>query len=587
MTIHYTIIALLALSLSGCGDNPQDKAAKSLQQSLNQSLELARRHGDYQKARQQLSAAISRVSAENPLRNTSLLAAANLSIHSANQQIAQLTDAPRAVNKAIEQIDRILPDLIDTEHRIQALNNLYQASEKEIADLEAIIQGTPDRPGLARKLSDYRQQLTELNSQISRLEAQAQQFSQTVDQKQNKADEYFTQAARPGLSTERQVHLRQMGLEIMKERKDSLFELQSLKDKISLIEQEARLVQPMITRLENDIRDIRSRIENVTQARQQSELARQITDARSTRNTLIEKLKNRTANLNETFDAYTARVERINTDFTDALEDYRKIRSRDLRDAAQTHQAQALYNQALFLSGVTDFTQVTAGRVKAKSLKLSEPAERIIADAGDQIEQKAQDCREKTQKAYQAAFDLYNELNQAMSGTASQIDCSVAKGFILTAAAMRDFNNRYESFAYDQAIQARIEQAVEQAKQCDPRFETSTPGRFLSGSLEFQPVLDVDTNTYFDQKREEYQQKFSRLAQLEFEQRKTEAQKLLEELRQLRRIDPEAYDNNMGPLESQLETEIAKEQDDQAGQSGSAFGGGFGPAPAGGEPNGF
>ncbi len=580
-TLFYTILALLTLSLIGCGDNAQDKAAKSLKQSLDRSLEMATRDGDYLKAYQQLTSAIRTVPADTPLRNAALLAAGNLSIHAANDKITAFNDAPLAVTKAIEKVSAFLPDLIDTEHRIERLNNLYKASEKEIEDLKRIIEGSPEKQGLMGKLNEYRSEMTKLNNQRNELNTQADKQQTQVDDMQNKANEIFTQAANANLSTERQVFLEQQGLDIMKERKDSLFELQMLRDKISLVEREIELVTPMITRLQNDVADILNRVENVKQARQQSELTRQITDARSMRTAQVDKLKTLTAALTDKFDAYTSRVDDINTHFTAALGEYEKVRSRDMRDTTENHQAQAQYQQALFLSGVADFARVSANRVKAKSLVLSDDTDQILLDAADQVQKKADAWREMTQTTYQAALDMYNQLNQGMSGTAA-FDCSVAKGFVLAAASMRDFMNTYEPFSWDEAMQARLDQAVEQAKQCDPKFETSTAGRFHSGNLEYLPVLEVDTNTYFEQKREEYQQRISQLATLDFEESKIQAQKLLDELQQLREIDPEAYETAMSPLVTQLETEIAKEEADEVDTPGMT--GGFaGP----GEPNGF
>lgn len=569
------IIACILL-LCGCSDSPQEKAAKMLREQMERSLESARRDGTYTEAYSDLNGAIRRAGTAGTSKDAALLAAGSLSVSAAQKELLEFGTYPVRMNDLMRKVDEMLPRAEEQFERRESLAGLYAGGEKEMQDLWAMIEGTAEQPGLRQKLEQYRGQMAELEQQRDALAEEFQALETKLEASFNAGNAKLRQSQQAGLSTSEEVRLQEEGFKILRERKDGLSKLQDLQSRIDLVEQEITLTRPILMQLEQDIKDLRQRIENVEQMREASGLNQQIDDARGQMRQIAADVQAVMQTLGETRQEFEEYIATIDGYYAQAAEAFEQVRSRGLRNQAEMSTAQTHYLAGLLVNRAMDHAMVTAKRLKSQAEMMGEAGGEALSAAAAEFDSLAQGYQEKTREYYETALQNYDALTQSMRGT-DEADCAAAKAYLLALTARRDFERNFTPFMFDDATQARIDELLNQAAECDPKFETSTTARLYTGQLDFVPKLELDTATYYDQLQKEFQDRMARLPGLSGDERKAYIEQLLADLEPLKERDAEEYQRAFGAMEQQLQDELAR--GDEPAETPGGFGapGGFSP----------
>ncbi len=560
--ISSVLCAAVCLALMvGCSDNPQDKAAKELRRVTDKALALAEKgpgidpaNGPtdagavYAQARQELGRALAKAGVAGNAADSAYLAGGNLYFAQVRHIRNRLGQQNLPIEAAVDELSVLAGRIVTMQIQQERIDQLKKAMETEIRQLTGLLEGAGANQGVKAQLAEVQDELDALMRQRGQWETAKEQAQDEAGRIQAQADAKLQQAELA--SGPEKAVLEKEGFDLLLTRKAPLAKAQEAVDQMEIVDGERALVEPKVEKLLNDVAKATRRINEIQDSPERDELKKQIAKVKDQLDKYNADADSLAAGVTKGLDAYAAAVAEM-TDLLDkAITDYRKIRSKSLKQTANSRLADSHLCKASVITERIAFNDHIAARLQAIASADLGTVSTILAD----IAQKYTHIDEQTNTAVMDTYD------QAIAGYISAGAAGEAGKHIMSNQALALYGKM--NFAerlgdYDKA-DAALDEAralLEKILEVDPKLRTSMTARLVSESMDYVPPMPVNYAAQY----EELKKQFQPWRRLSGDEMKVEVERLLAMLDNMPPpLDPDEFNRIIEPERQALQAQMIK-----------------------------
>ena len=503
LTIQWAtaFLAFFCLMTTGCRDNPQDKAAKEVHREVQSALTEA----DKTAARRRIESAIAATGPAGLAQASATLVAANLTLDEGLSRRGELMRVP-ALNAAIDAIDKELKRSQELLLEKNALNRCA-LHNKEISELQELLNGAADQNGLRARLNEAKKELADLTARKESLVQQKNDIQAVIDQSQAQAEDLLRQADLA--KGEEKLTLQQKAYALMLERKEDYVQVQAVENQITILDDQIALAALKADQLVESIQKTEQKI----QALQADPGHRMLEEQRVEIDRLLSDHQENIASyadaLNTHLEAYRQTAQEAFELFQQAAEYYQKAKTPDVV-AASFRLADSFAYAAM-----TYADQMATQKNLAR--RLSEIMSAVDETLVRGLPERLALTDELNMETFQAAVDLFDKADQAYEEALQKARSLPARG---REAAGNIFQNRLLALyakmrladavgQYDPAaeVQTRLNDLKAAGQEeFGTAFSQSEVARLIEQGLNYVPAMPVDVELYFEGIRQELTQ---------------------------------------------------------------------------------
>jgi len=236
-----------------------------------------------------------------------------------------------------------------------------------------------------------------------------------------------------------------------------------------------------------------------------------------------------------------------------AVADFRRVRSRQLAQAARTRQADCHFCKASIAAEQVAFNRHIAGRLEA----IARAELGTVSTVLTEVARKYATVDEQTSTAIMDAFDQAIAGYTGAAGPKREVMSSRA----LALYAKMDFAEQLGDYDKAEAALAEARNLLAEIAKSDPLFFKSVTARLVGESTDYIPPMPVDYAAQY----EELKKQFQGWKRLRGEEKKAEVERLLAMLDNMPPpLDPDAFKRIIGPERDALQAQMAKGFDEPA-----------------------
>ena len=543
------------LAFTGCFEKPENKAQRELEKSTQDALDRARgglsttiaddsEDGDQlQQAKDNLAAAISK-NRKAPAVDGAVLAKGNITFAQAQKLHALLQTKSIPITKAANQILMISDQVDSLTTQEKRLQDMVNSNSEQINQLNLIIDGDDDGPGIRKELEESDSELAKFNAEKSELEPPYYKAQTLGSNLQNQANDKLRLA--DAASGEERVKFSTQGLELQRKSNSAMIQAQKLGNKIELVESNIAEAKPLNEKLRNDLNEIKERIASLDNSPDFIKLESQLKNVSDRLKESKTELSTAITRLTGARSDYVKESEEVIAFLTDAIEEYGKIRSKQLKSAAAERIATSYF---------------WIGSVCSENIALAMHAKSILPESTSGYDRIIGNCNSDKKKYGERAFENYDLASEKYGqlDADSERACYIIKQQILTLNGKIEVAEATLESDISGKAADLLDGLLEKARECDPDFSKTLTARLVSGNTNFTPVLAVDNTSYYEDIRKLYQD--HAWPKLPIEDRENMVNMLLADLEKLEAedtFDRLAYERILGPEKLKLENALKR-----------------------------
>jgi hypothetical protein len=551
--ISALFIALSAVYMVGCADNPDNKTSKNLRESTEKALTTASSGQDLEKARKQINSALKGNSRSNAA-STANFTAANLTFQQAQTTATSLHDISKLINVRTADIQSQVNNIIDSQIELNKLENVKSGREKQIAQLTADLNGNSKKPGL-------RQQLKQANAKMASLQMDIEELVVIRDRAQNTASEIDVQAGEKArqaelLTGDEKLAKTTEGYDLLLSKKDYNTKIQAASDSISNLESQVQIVEPLIKKLDNDIERLTDKLNAINNSPDKALVKAHYSETKN----LIDKLNDSLASLaaklqNEDMQAWNDTAQKAFSLYEQAAEKYKKAKSSNISKVAGASLADTYHATASLYAETFRVYDHIIAQLEAMAASVEGQAAGILNKHIDASLDKAVEFAAKAIENYDLADEYYSKFTKSSSKDA--FTCSAIRSHLLTLYGKINMATSSGKNDQAQAAQTKADELLVKAAECDAEFATSMAARLFdeTADYDYTPSLTIDSTTYYTDMKAQFE-KWKALSDADKEQ---EINRLLDMLNAMTNPrDPEEFARIIGPEKKLLEDALKK-----------------------------
>lgn len=494
-------LAGVSLLAAGCRDNPQEKAAKEVHKQIQAALAL----NDNVAAQQQIQSAIAAHRPAGLAQDSANWVSGNLMLNHGLARLAELSSKTFPVRHAA---DAIAARLLQSQQWLlekDRIEKMLAIQDSEIVELNALLNGTPDQPGLHARLARVRSEMATLMREKQAIQEEKDAVQSVIDQTQARSESLLKQADLA--SGDEKLRLQQQAYALQLERKDDYVKTQSAENKIAVLDSQIALVQQQIQSFESNILETSAGIEALETAesrrllkQQQAEIDQLLSEQQKAINEQADVIKTALAAYRQAADAVIETLERT-------AEHYQRVRSGDAGLPAVVRQADSHAYAAMACAAQLMFLRETATRLAGT---LAAADETLVRGLAERLPLNADPDPEQIQKMI-ALFDLadqaYEEamaLAQRLSTRSKEAAVSVLKSRLLMIQNKMQLADALAQYELASQTQTRLEELKQLGQEYGSLFTLSETVRLLDQGLTFVPSLPVNVELYFEGVRQKF-----------------------------------------------------------------------------------
>lgn len=546
------------MALSGCSEKPESKAQKSLDESTHAALGQARdglssgvspeadSPDDLQQARERLASAISK-NRKAPALDGAVFAKGNITFAQAQKLHALLQSKSIPVTKAADRIIVINDRTNELATQKSRLQDMVQANNEYINQLNLNINGQGGKPGIRQMVQKGNAELAKLGGQKSDLAISYNEAQSLASDLQNQANRKLRMA--DGASGDEKVKLSTEGLDLQRKSNTSMIEAQRLGNQIELLESRIAIAKPLNEKQQKDMKEMKDQINELSNSSDFAKLKSQLRDVSGQLGQSQNELDTAVKTLSNAKSDYASDSEEMITLLKAAIEDYEKVRSRELRSAASERIAISYFwiasvcaeNVTLAKHAVSIVECIPQGGVGLKTI--------IEKCTGDTL-----DYSKRAFESYDLATEKYGQVNAG-----SEHGCYIVKQQILTLYGKIVLAEAIAEYDISGDAADALEPLLVKAEECDPDFSKTMTSRLVEGETDSIPVLSVDNTSYYEDIRKLFQE--HAWPKLPVEEREGAVNILLADLAKLETedtFDRQTFERILGPEKLKLENALKR-----------------------------
>lgn len=491
-------LSVLLLILAGCGDNPQDKAAKAVHEQIDQALT----HSEGAQAEQQVQSAISAYRPTGLAGDSANLVSGHLMLGRGLSLGAELDLKTAPVRNAV---DAIAAQLIYSQQWLlekERIAKMLALRDSEIADLKSLISGTPALPGLQARLAEAQAEQTKLTDEKQAVQQEKDKIQAVLDDYQARSEALLNKADLA--KGDEKLSLKKQAYDLLLERTGDYVKSQAAENQMGVLDGQIALVETRVQSLQDNLQRTQAQVEALETAEarkmlkgQQAEIDTLLSDQQKSIYASADAIK---AGL----DAYRQAAQEISDILEKAAEQYQKVRSTDAGFTAAVRQADSYTYAAKVCAEQMAFSRNIATRLTGMVASADETltqglAERLPLNAELDPErlEKVMGFFDLADKAYEDAFGQARRI----VGRGKDAACSILNSHILALRSKMQWADALAQYEPAKQAQDRLEALKIQGQEFGSLFTLSETARLLDKGLDFVPALAVNAELYFESLR--------------------------------------------------------------------------------------
>ncbi|HDS83911.1 MAG TPA: hypothetical protein ENN97_01760 [Phycisphaerales bacterium] len=545
-------LATFCLAAAGCRDNPQDKAAKEVHQQIQAALAAP----DKAAARQQIQAALASHRPTGLAQDSAHLAAANLALDQGlslrSELMLQTLPLRKAADAIASELKRSQGLLLEKER----IGKMLTQQDEEIVELNALLTGAAEQPGLRTRLTEAQRKLNELTSQREALMQQKNDIQAIIDDSQARSETLLRQADLA--KGDEKLSLQTQAYDLMLERTQDYVQVQAVENQIGILNDRLALTKLHVESLTDNIRQTTEKIEALQTDPNRQMLQEQLSDIDRMLSAHQEKIAAYAEAIHSSLDAYRQTARQAIELFEQAAEQYQKVRSADAV-AAAIRQADSYAYAAMVYADQISFLRRITSRIAGIMDAVDEALVRglperlpLRMDGQPELFEAVIALYDKADQAYENAMERARRIPERGREAA----CNVLKNRILALYSKMHLADTIGQYDLAAQVQERLDQLKEQGQEFGSLFTHSEIARLVDQGLDYVPALPVNVELYFESIRQRLTE-WKRLS--EPEQQAAAVEQNLAEMEELVRTYGDEMARLLEPLKQEMEAAKARD----------------------------
>jgi phage shock protein A len=482
----------------------------------------------------------------------------NTSFTKAQKLHALLQAKSLPVTKAADEILMVNNRVDELAIQKKRSQNMVKSNNLQIDQLQKIIDGDDIKPGIRKELEESNAEIAELNTQKKALDIRYEKAQRLASDMQNQANAKLRLA--DSASGDEKVKFSKEGFELIRKSNAAVIEAQTLNNEIELLESKIAVGKPLNEKLQKDMRELEEQIASLGNSPDFIKLKGQLRNVTDQLDKSRTELSAAIKMLSSARSDYAKESEEVIALLMAAIEDYGKVRPKQLKSAAAERMATSYF---------------WIGSVCEENVTLAMHAISIVeclpenTSGYDRIIEKIDSDKTKYSKRAFENYDLASE-KYGQVKVSSEHACYIIKQQILAIHNKRELAEAIGEYDISGKAAELRDGLLEKARECDPDFSKTMIARLVDGTIDYTPVLAVDNTSYYEGERKKFQE--NKWPKLPAAEREEAVKGLLANLAAMEAedtFDRQTYERILGPEKLKLENALKRGFED-LGDSGIA-----------------
>ena len=494
-------MGFVLLSLAGCSDNPEAKAAKEMRNRTAQAVQMSVEQKDYAKALEQTDGLLKGNRSKGVTRDAALLASGNLALAKGRKMQEDLGLKALPLYGGLDRLEKVARNTEKLLVERDRIEMLLETDKKEITELRQWLNGNDQYEGLEPQLAQATKQMDQLLEEKTAVESDKEQTQRVLDDFQNKANDLMRQAELA--NGDKRLELEEQAFSLLLKRKEHYIEMQAAENKINVLNDKIALAQVHLDGIQQAIKETEQRIEAILNAEPRATLQKQIEEISSNISANRQELNMIAGELTSGLYNYREFADRICSVYEEAIKKFQQVRSNDITSTAALRAADGAYYAAMTCSAFTNVHNDIAGRVQMV-LDSSDPA--LVSTLQGKLPSAGglgSDYRDKMMAYFDQAVEGYEAAFQQAGRMDNDARCSIAKSQLLALHSKIQIADKLEVFEIANAAETAMDALIEKGNELGACFTQSEAMRVVNQGLDYMPSLPLNMDVFLDRKKQE------------------------------------------------------------------------------------
>lgn len=491
------------LSIAGCEDHPEAKAAKELRDQTAQAVRLSVEKKDFKGANDTVEGSLGRNRSRGLTRDAALLTSGNIALASGRQLQADLGLKTLPLSGNIDEFENVLRDserLLIEKERIAML---LDADEKEVAELRQWLEGSDEKEGLKQQTEQVNAQMEKLVSQKTTVEQEKDKIQAILDEHQTSADNLIRQAELA--EGDQRLELEKQAFSILQKRKEHYIKAQAAENKITALNDEIALVQVSVDGLAEASQETLQRIDEIINSETRTVLQKQLGEIEQAIDKNQQRLTKISNEIGSGLKLYRQDSDQACEKYESAISTFEQIKSGDAALTAMLSMADSAYLAAMtranFVKVHMDITERLKGLMEfSDSQIISTVQNKLPAAAGVNA-----DYKNAMIALFDQAVEAYETVFQRAASLGNDAQCSIAKSQLLAVHSKMQIADLIEEFDIATAADNAMKALIQKGTELGTCFTQSEAMRVIDNEgLNYQPSIPLNLAVFLEAKKQEF-----------------------------------------------------------------------------------
>lgn len=370
------IIGCLAclLVFSGCSDSPETKAARQARKETEAAVKMVQQYSvgegvDYEAAKEKVKSAFTYANKAGSGVDSVYLVGGDLAKAHAMKLSDGIADYQNGVVSALDSIGSAMLELASLEAEYEMHEMLWEVSGKELSELKDILNGSGEPGTVMAKLNEQREKLEKLQSQLAEYEAKAESAKSQSDRIQAQADEMLKKAqllkGEARIALERKAYNLIRGVDASGKKVlgkiDYDKKLQAALDMVEVISDKIGIVEPLVSKLEDDLQSIKARIGELSDEDMRNKHLKDMASIEGQIAGKVEQVRELIGKLDAADKDYNDYFSSLIATYDEATQAFKKIRGREFKNLARVELAEVCDKQASLYADRAEYIERLCG----------------------------------------------------------------------------------------------------------------------------------------------------------------------------------------------------------------------------------
>ncbi len=493
LRISAVLVIAALLTLSGCIEDPEEKAAKEARAANVKALEVLQGGGNAADVRKELEKALLAGKEAPSTKQITLLIGANLSFDEAEQAQMELVEILQNIPALLEKVSKTTAEIRESGLEQNRLRRLLAAGDKQIQQLTDMLEGTDEQEaGLRAKLEDLQRQSDELLNKKELLHRQLNEAQTQAAELQRKADNLLRMAEQQTDQQEK-IWLQQRAFELLKGKDETndqlplgrtgwLAKAQKALDGINDLESELAFVIPRIDKLTANVATAEKRIEDIEGSANRGQMRTRLRDIQSQNSDQQGQIRKLLEQLSTVESNYGKTVNKVVDLFGKTGNEYDKINSP--ADKQMVNIARMAAGDCFYKIGriYVEYMKLQSQLARQLNLLANTAEAEVSRELGNAARKYAGNVDKYGNKAvenYDQAIEVYDKLHRMTGRKKDDFALSAATNYILVLYAKARLAEKSGREDWRSQAVEQAQELGEQTAEYDPDFEQSITGNLL------------------------------------------------------------------------------------------------------------